>query len=243
MLCVDDQAVSRPGVFVESRVKPYVSSVLCLTIHGGAELSQAGAQSAFVTSASTVTFWCGFYSRSVLARGFQPYDQPAATAHMPLPFTAFERHTFSDTGTLFIERHPRTEQMRRLVVDDGHHRRFRTCAFEDSQLFGEEIGSFFGIAGVAPSLRPRATSLVVAAYRRALADEQITALRASSRRMKSARPAAMGATAAESDPPRSSRPPQLAVGDSSDGGGASSSPSSGPGPSLRELRAALDRWV
>lgn len=58
-------------------------------------------------SGAPLSFWCAYYGTSILANGWQPYDQPTASAYMPWPFAEFEKLPISSGGVLLLQRAPR----------------------------------------------------------------------------------------------------------------------------------------
>lgn len=51
------------------------------------------------------SFWCAFYGRTVLANGWEPFDQPRAAAYMPFRFADFDRVVL-ENGTLLAQKRP-----------------------------------------------------------------------------------------------------------------------------------------
>lgn len=51
---------------------------------------------------SMLSRWFGYYNRSVLRNGWQPFDQPDPVAYMPLPFSEFRRLE-TERGAILIQ--------------------------------------------------------------------------------------------------------------------------------------------
>jgi hypothetical protein len=111
-----------PGFVFEGVAKPGESAVFTVAAHDGLIRRTVGDHALFLQSPQAAVLRVAVYSPLVASSGWEPYDQPAASAYMPLPLSAFERHDLPNGGVILVEARPKSQPIHTAVVVVGQHR-------------------------------------------------------------------------------------------------------------------------
>jgi len=130
------------GLLIERTVRPGVSGVLRLSVHRGLTLRSAGGARFLAEAPVASTLWCAYYGAAILRRPWEPFDQPAASAYMPLPLRAFEQVATSPNGLLLIQSVPTVAPFCGTVIDDGCWRRSYLVRDPDGSTLAVSLTSF-----------------------------------------------------------------------------------------------------
>jgi hypothetical protein len=115
------------GVMLETTGQRGVAVVCRIAVHQGLSLTPAGHNTVLVNAHHADVLRWAFYAPTAAHNPWEPFDQPAPSAYMPLPYSAFQRISLGEqVGTLLIQVRARHEPLRGPVVDDGVG---RTCEF------------------------------------------------------------------------------------------------------------------
>lgn len=116
------------GFVIEGIAKPGRSAVFTVAVHKGLSGRTVGPQSMWLEMPEAEVVRLAFYGPDVIDGSWQPFDQPAPSAYMPLPLSAFDRIDLPDGGAVLVQSHVRQQAVRTTVVNDGQ---YRFCEFVD----------------------------------------------------------------------------------------------------------------
>jgi hypothetical protein len=89
------------GVLLVATAEPGLAAVFRLVRHASFRAGASAADLSLLASKEPATAqWFGWYSSSVLANGWQPYDQPHPAAYIPLAFETVGKLELSGGGAL-----------------------------------------------------------------------------------------------------------------------------------------------
>jgi hypothetical protein len=110
------------GFVVEGTAQPGQSAVFVVAAHHGLFGRRIGPATLLVEVPHAAVLRVAFYGPEAVKNDWQPYDQPAPSAYMPLPFSAFERFDLEGGGAIFVQSQPLNGTFQSAVVDDGTNR-------------------------------------------------------------------------------------------------------------------------
>ena len=96
-----------PGVMLIGRIQRGLAAALRLVRHEGAvgtRLPNGGL--GFECASPASTQWLGWYSKQIVANGWQPYDQPHGAAYIPVGFGQLATREVSSEGLLLRQNVP-----------------------------------------------------------------------------------------------------------------------------------------
>lgn len=146
------------GFVLECISKPGISAVVRVTAHGGLRIRPAGAGTLFIDTSVALVTCCAYYSAPIVANGWEPFDQPSATAYMPLSYSDFIRVAVASAGVVLVQNEPRKQLVRRPIVDDGLGRRCEFIGAANAARVAEQVCRWLEAVGV-----PRVCALSCAA--------------------------------------------------------------------------------
>src|SRR3954464_1856487 len=91
------------GFVIEGIAKPGWSAVFTVAAHNGLNGRAVGPQSMWLEMPEAEVVRLAFYGRDVIEGIWQPFDQPAPSAYMPLPLSAFDRIDLPDGGAVLVQ--------------------------------------------------------------------------------------------------------------------------------------------
>lgn len=136
------------GTFVIAGVRPRYAAAIEVITHSSAHVMPYSGSSAVISAPIADTLYCAYYSREVLANGWEPCDQPSASAYLPFRFSFLRQVDLPNGGKFLIQRHAFREPVWRTIVTDDPETHVVSVADGDTHALSLVLAEVLQAAGV-----------------------------------------------------------------------------------------------